>query len=496
EEDRVEKFIGGLPDNIQGNVIAAELTRLQDAVRIANNLMDKKLKDYVVKNAENKRIFETNHRDNRRQQPPFKRHNTRGQNVARAYTAGNNEKRDYEDTLPYYNGCKLHYEGQCTVRWIALNEHDNPQPENNEGDPGEGMLTRSMAVKLIAGSASECLFANFLTEIEPKKVFMNKKDEHVIVSKNKTRLVAQVLQMDVKSIFLNGKLNEEVYVKQSLGFKSSEFPDYVSKLDKSLYGLNQAPMACEFPDYVSKLDKSLYGLNQTPMAWQQPPFKRHNTGGQNVARAYTAGNNEKRDYEDTLPYYNRSQDRWSKVQNIELVNIIGDPGEVLQMDVKSVFLNGKLNEEVYVKQPLGFESSEFSDYVSKLDKSLYGLKQAPMACNNVVGNFSYLKSTPAYHDICKYLINCPLAEALTEKLKLCAASTDLLNNDKQRLMSYQRERAACSVCSTVQKVRAVALLKGRWLRAEGSNVDLTKRNEGRTLQKLLEILLLSIAEED
>ncbi|GJT24765.1 putative reverse transcriptase domain-containing protein [Tanacetum coccineum] len=40
EEDRVEKFIGGLPDNIQGNVITAEPTRLQDAVRIANNLMD------------------------------------------------------------------------------------------------------------------------------------------------------------------------------------------------------------------------------------------------------------------------------------------------------------------------------------------------------------------------------------------------------------------------------------------------------------------------
>ncbi|GJW89870.1 putative reverse transcriptase domain-containing protein [Tanacetum coccineum] len=40
EEDQVEKFIRGLPDNIQGNVIAAEPTRLQDAVRIANNIMD------------------------------------------------------------------------------------------------------------------------------------------------------------------------------------------------------------------------------------------------------------------------------------------------------------------------------------------------------------------------------------------------------------------------------------------------------------------------
>nr|GEV25592.1 hypothetical protein [Tanacetum cinerariifolium] len=49
EEDRVDKFIGGLPDNIQGNVIDAEPTRLQDAVRIANNLMDQKLKGYPVK---------------------------------------------------------------------------------------------------------------------------------------------------------------------------------------------------------------------------------------------------------------------------------------------------------------------------------------------------------------------------------------------------------------------------------------------------------------
>ncbi|GJX95862.1 hypothetical protein Tco_0351660 [Tanacetum coccineum] len=44
EEDRVENFIGGLPDNIQGNVTAVEPTRVQDAVRIANNLMDQKLK--------------------------------------------------------------------------------------------------------------------------------------------------------------------------------------------------------------------------------------------------------------------------------------------------------------------------------------------------------------------------------------------------------------------------------------------------------------------
>ncbi|GJR96735.1 putative reverse transcriptase domain-containing protein [Tanacetum coccineum] len=61
EEDQVEKFIRGLPDNIQGNVIAVEPTRLQDAVRIANNLMDQKLKGYAVRNTENKRRLNNNY---------------------------------------------------------------------------------------------------------------------------------------------------------------------------------------------------------------------------------------------------------------------------------------------------------------------------------------------------------------------------------------------------------------------------------------------------
>ncbi|GJT73176.1 putative reverse transcriptase domain-containing protein [Tanacetum coccineum] len=122
EEGRVEKFIGGLLDNIQGNVIAAEPTRLQDAVRIANNLMDQKLKGYAVKNAENKRRLEVNQRDNRGQQPPFKRPNVGGQNVARAYTASNKEKKPYNGPLPFCNKCKLHHEGPCTVRCGKCNK--------------------------------------------------------------------------------------------------------------------------------------------------------------------------------------------------------------------------------------------------------------------------------------------------------------------------------------------------------------------------------------
>ncbi|GKD80187.1 hypothetical protein Tco_1342808, partial [Tanacetum coccineum] len=93
EEDIVERFIGGLPNNIQGNVIAANPARLQDAIHIANQLMDKKLQGYAARSVENKRRMESNSRDNRGQQPPFKRKNVSGQNMARAYAVGNNEKR-------------------------------------------------------------------------------------------------------------------------------------------------------------------------------------------------------------------------------------------------------------------------------------------------------------------------------------------------------------------------------------------------------------------
>jgi hypothetical protein len=61
------------------------------------------------------------------------------------------------------------------------------------------------------------------------------------------------------------------------------------------------------------------------------------------------------------------------------------------MDVKSVFLNGFLEEEIYVKQPPGFKSYEFTHRVYRLRKALYGLKQASHAWYGHLRGFLFSK---------------------------------------------------------------------------------------------------------
>ncbi|GJV23361.1 putative ribonuclease H-like domain-containing protein [Tanacetum coccineum] len=138
------------------------------------------------------------------------------------------------------------------------------------------------------------------------ELLRNKKDERGIVIKNKARLVAQgytqeegidydevfapvarieairlflayasfkdfvVYQMDVKSAFLYGKIEEEVYVYQPPGFEDPDFPDRVYKVEKALYGLHQAPT---MDKYVTEILKK-FGFTDvktasTPMETQK-----------------------------------------------------------------------------------------------------------------------------------------------------------------------------------------------------------------------------------
>jgi hypothetical protein len=61
--------------------------------------------------------------------------------------------------------------------------------------------------------------------------------------------------------------------------------------------------------------------------------------------------------------------------------------KMYQMDVKSAFLNGELEEEVYIEQPEGFQLSKNTDYVCKLKKVVYGLKHDPRAWYSILDKY-------------------------------------------------------------------------------------------------------------
>ena len=61
--------------------------------------------------------------------------------------------------------------------------------------------------------------------------------------------------------------------------------------------------------------------------------------------------------------------------------------KIHQMDVKTTFLNGKIEEEVYIEQPEGFETFDRELHVCRLKRALYGLKQAPRAWYTMIDNY-------------------------------------------------------------------------------------------------------------
>ncbi|GKD66422.1 hypothetical protein Tco_1308530 [Tanacetum coccineum] len=81
---------------------------MQEAIELANDLMDQKVRAYAERQAENKRKFDNNNQV--QQQPPKK------QSVAIAYTAGSGERKEYTGTLPLCNRCKLYHNGLYTVK--------------------------------------------------------------------------------------------------------------------------------------------------------------------------------------------------------------------------------------------------------------------------------------------------------------------------------------------------------------------------------------------
>nr|GFB57115.1 hypothetical protein [Tanacetum cinerariifolium] len=93
ETEKADKYISGLPDNIYGNVMSAKPKTLDETSKLANDLIDQKLRTYAKMQNKNKRKTDDSSRNN--QQQPYKK-----LNVARAYTVGPSEKKVYIGDLP------------------------------------------------------------------------------------------------------------------------------------------------------------------------------------------------------------------------------------------------------------------------------------------------------------------------------------------------------------------------------------------------------------
>ncbi|GJT22055.1 putative reverse transcriptase domain-containing protein [Tanacetum coccineum] len=118
ESDKIEKYVGGLPDMIHGSVVASKPKTMQDAVEIATELMDKKIRTFAERQTESKRKFEDTSRNTQNQQ---QQQQNKRQNTGRAYTAGSGEKKPYGGSKPLCAKCNYHHDGPCAPKCHKCN---------------------------------------------------------------------------------------------------------------------------------------------------------------------------------------------------------------------------------------------------------------------------------------------------------------------------------------------------------------------------------------
>nr|GEZ11002.1 hypothetical protein [Tanacetum cinerariifolium] len=147
ESDKIEKYIGGLPDMIHGSVVASKPKTMQEAVEIATELMDKKIRTFTQREIGSKRKFENTSRNTQNQQ----QQSNKRQNTGRVYTAASGEKKQYGRSKPLCAKCNYHHDGPCAPKCHNSNKIGhfardckstaNTKNANNRRGTGSGQKT-------------------------------------------------------------------------------------------------------------------------------------------------------------------------------------------------------------------------------------------------------------------------------------------------------------------------------------------------------------------
>ncbi|GJS95365.1 putative reverse transcriptase domain-containing protein [Tanacetum coccineum] len=115
ESDKIEKYVGGLPDMIHGSVVASKPKIMQDATEMEIEVMDKRIRTFADRQTENKRKPDNN-------QQPQQHHQNKRQNTSKAYDAGTVEKKPYGGSKPLCSKCNYHQDGPCAPKCHKCNK--------------------------------------------------------------------------------------------------------------------------------------------------------------------------------------------------------------------------------------------------------------------------------------------------------------------------------------------------------------------------------------
>ncbi|GKA82578.1 putative reverse transcriptase domain-containing protein [Tanacetum coccineum] len=152
ESDKIEKYVGGLPDMIHGSEMTSKPKTMHDVIECSIELMDKKIRTFAERQAKNKRKFEDTLKNNQNQQEQNKR-----QNTSRAYTAGPSEKREYGGSLPKCSKCNYHHNGLCAPKCHKCNKVGHLARDcRSSGSANTGNNQRTTGANQRGNSCYEC----------------------------------------------------------------------------------------------------------------------------------------------------------------------------------------------------------------------------------------------------------------------------------------------------------------------------------------------------
>nr|GEW70255.1 copia protein [Tanacetum cinerariifolium] len=336
EEKKIERYIWGLTYDIRGKVIASRLTKIYEEIRMTCNLMDQVIRAKAAKDAGNKRKWEDEHGGN-----PYQQQEARSEKgYTKKYCPSLENQFGAREACQDPNIVKEAVNTACYVQnRVLVNKAHNKTPYE--------------------------LFNVVDAGINSTNFSGTKVDARQDVKKDVSSLRYIILPNWVHEEYLESTLSQ---------------PQDACNTDASESSGNLNPIATSTNPPADQLETlTVETPIPVPIGTKWVLKNKKDERGiviRNKAKLGAQGHTQKEgiDYDEVFALV-------ARIEAIRLflayASFMGFT--VYQMDVKSAFLYGTIDEEVYVIQPPGFQDPEYPARIYKVEKAMYGLHQAPRA---------------------------------------------------------------------------------------------------------------------